>query len=131
MNRILKNYAAFVLLLLITSVTMAQEKRSVNAEEFQNGIESEAPTVLDVRRPDEFKKGHLPQAININWQNQRQFMEEAGKLDKSKPVYLYCLAGVRSSNAADWLINNGFTKVIDLSGGIDAWKKARKPLVKN
>ena len=109
---------------------MSQEKKSVKAEEFQKGIETEAPTVLDVRRPDEFKKGHLPQALNINWEDKQQFTAAAEKLDKSKPVYLYCLAGVRSSNAANWLVKNGFTKVVDLSGGINAWKKARKPLVK-
>ncbi len=130
MNRILKQCATFVLLLLITSVAMSQEKKSVNAEQFQKGIETEAPTVLDVRRPDEFKEGHLPQALNINWEDEQKFTAAAEKLDKSKPVYLYCLAGVRSSKAADWLVKNGFTKVVDLSGGINAWKKARKPLVK-
>ena len=127
----MKRNLIFAFLLFISGTVMSQETKSVRADEFEKGIKSEAPVVLDVRRPDEFEKGHLPDAVNINWQNKNEFVEKAGRLDKSKPIYVYCLAGVRSSDAAEWLVKNGFTKVIDLEGGIGAWKKARKPIVKD
>ena len=58
----------------------------------------------------------------------QQFEEKVKGLDKKSPVYVYCLAGVRSDKAADALIKKGFTKVVQLDGGIEAWKAASKPL---
>lgn len=50
-------------------------------------------------------------------------------MDKDKPVYIYCLAGSRSAAAADWMRKNGFKNVVKLTGGMNAWKKAGKPVV--
>jgi thioredoxin len=46
-------------------------------------------------------------------------------------VYVYCLAGGRSAAAADWMRQNGFKNVVELQGGINAWKGASKPLEGN
>lgn len=43
---------------------------------------------------------------------------------------MYCLSGVRSNSAMQWLYNNGFKKVYNLQGGINKWKQANMPLVK-
>lgn len=51
-----------------------------------------------------------------------------GTLDKSKPVLLYCASGRRSAAAREYLIEQGFTDVVDLQGGIRAWTAAGKPL---
>jgi rhodanese-related sulfurtransferase len=48
-------------------------------------------------------------------------------LDKTKPVYTYCHVGGRSSAAAKWLTEKGFT-VYNLVGGITAWQKAGRPV---
>jgi thioredoxin len=50
-------------------------------------------------------------------------------LDKSKPLYLYCLSGGRSKKAAAWAVKNGFAEVYNLQYGINAWMEARKPVV--
>src|SRR5262249_15129933 len=100
----------------------------VNAAEFEKGIQSKDVQVVDVRRPDEFKEGHIKSAVLANWQDQPQFEEKVKTLDKNKPVYVYCLAGVRSDKAADALLKKGFLKVVQLDGGIKAWKDAGKPL---
>jgi len=124
MKRILKAF----LLLFISAGASAQGKSSVNANDFEKAIQSKEAQIVDVRRPEEYKEGHIKGAILANWQDAAQFEEKTKSLDKNKPVYLYCLAGVRSSKAADALIKKGFTKVIHLDGGIEAWKAAGKPL---
>lgn len=114
--------------LLIGIGAHAQEKKLIDVEEFEKEIAQENVIVVDVRKPDEYAEGYIKPAINIDWQNQDEFEAKASMLDKNKRVYLYCLAGVRSAKAAEWLRKNGFTNVISLRGGIDAWKKAGKAL---
>lgn len=116
---------AFVLL-FVSGTAAAQNKTDVSPAEFEKGLQAKGVQLLDVRRPEEFKEGHLKGATLANWQDEKQFQAQAAKLDKSKPVYVYCLAGVRGDKAATWLIKNGFTNVVNLDGGIKAWKEAGK-----
>lgn len=124
----MKQFIKLALSLLISGTAFAQNKKAVSADEFENGIKKGDVIVLDVRRPEEFAEGHLKNAVNANWQNPDEFKAKATQLDKSKPVYVYCLAGARSDKAAQWLLKNGFKNVAGLEGGIQAWKDAGKPL---
>lgn len=124
----MKSIIRIALLLLVSGAAFGQHKRIINAEEFEKGIEKDQPLILDVRKPDEYAGGHIKNAVNIDWQNSEEFRSKVEKLDKSKPVYIYCLAGVRSEKAAEWLLRNDFNYVIGLEGGIEAWKKAGKPV---
>ncbi len=116
---------AFVLL-FVSGTAAAQNKTNVTPAEFEKGLQAKGVQLLDVRRPEEYKEGHLKGATLANWQDEKQFQAQAAKLDKSKPVYVYCLAGVRGDKAATWLVKNGFTNVVNLDGGIKAWKEAGK-----
>jgi rhodanese-related sulfurtransferase len=127
---IMKKLMNLAVALLFTGAAFAQDKKAVSATDFEKGIADKKAIVIDVRRPDEFKEGHIKGAINANWQNQEEFVAKTAKLDKSKPVYLYCLAGVRSDKAADYLIKSGFKQVVGLDGGIKAWNDAGKPVEK-
>lgn len=100
----------------------------VNAEAFEKGLTEEKVQVLDVRKASEYKTGHLKNALQADWTNKEQFFERVKYIDKDKPVYIYCLAGGRSSAAATWMRENGFRNVVELIGGINAWKNAGKPL---
>ena len=82
---------------------------------------------MDVRTPAEYQAGHLKNAFLANWNNQAEFMERVQALDKSKPVYTYCLSGARSGAATQWLRENGFS-AYNMEGGIAAWKRANKPV---
>ena len=124
----MKHIFKALLLMLISFSAAAQTKNVINADDFEKAVKEKGAQILDVRRPDEFKEGHLKGAIRANWQDQKEFLEQVGHLDKKKPVYVYCLSGVRSGKAADWLSENGFVQVTNLQGGIEAWKKAGKPL---
>jgi rhodanese-related sulfurtransferase len=101
---------------------------SANAEEFEKGIANENTRVLDVRTAGEYNAGHIKNALLADWNNKEQFTERIKYIDKNKPVYVYCLSGGRSAAAADWMKANGFATVINLEGGINAWKKNSKPL---
>jgi len=93
----------------------------INAREFKKKIEGNNTQLIDVRTPREFTDEHLNGAININYYKKALFHKEMAKLDKSKPVYVYCRSGVRSSKSAKILKKAGF-KVYDLKGGILDWK---------
>jgi thioredoxin len=94
------------------------EKQLINA----NGEQ-----LIDVRTPQEFEKYRITGAKNIDFRNP-DFQEKIEKLDKNKPVLIYCLAGPRSKAALDVFQKAGFKTVYELSGGINAWSKAGKPI---
>ena len=70
-------------------------------------------TLLDVRNPGEYERGHIDGAINIALDGIRDHLDE---LDKSKPVYVNCFSGMRSYIACRILSGSGFD-VYNLSGG--------------
>lgn len=95
-----------------------------------NGIDSKAfaekiaatpnPQILDVRTPEEFISGHIDNAKNINWLG-NAFVSDAEKLDKTKPVFVYCKSGARSQKAAEKLNTLGFKNIYQLDGGMLKW----------
>ncbi len=85
--------------------------------------------LLDVRTTEEFISGHLANSLNYDW-NSNDFPNQIGKLDKSKPVFVYCLSGGRSSSAARKMRADGFTTVYELDGGILQWRSAGLPETK-
>jgi thioredoxin len=113
---------------LIACSSPAQQNNSVNSEQFEKGMSAEGVQLLDVRTAGEFNSGHLKGALQANYNNDKEFKERVAALDKTKPVYVYCLSGGRSSAAADWMRANGFVNVVNLKGGIAAWKNANKPV---
>jgi thioredoxin len=85
--------------------------------------------ILDVRTTEEFTPQHLNQAKHIDW-NAPDFEKQTAKLDKSKPVLVYCLSGGRSAKAASKLQSMGFKEVYNLDGGIVKWNAEGLPTEK-
>jgi len=79
--------------------------------------------LIDVRTADEFSDQHLDKAQNIDW-NGDNFEAQVGKLDHSKPVFVYCMSGGRSKKASTKLAEMGFKKIYELNGGILKWNAA-------
>ncbi|WP_225752766.1 rhodanese-like domain-containing protein [Actinotalea sp. Marseille-Q4924] len=77
-------------------------------------------TVLDVRTPQEFAAGHLPDAVNID-SSAPDFADAVGRLPKDGRYLVYCQTSNRSGVATDRMVDLGFTDVYDLQGGIVAW----------
>jgi hydroxyacylglutathione hydrolase len=79
----------------------------------KNGLQ-----VVDVRSPEEWSGGHLPDAIHIPL---AQLPDRFGELDASAPIVLHCRGGGRSSIATSYLQSHGLANVSNLAGGFDAW----------
>ena len=121
-------YSLIVYSTLLVSCTSGQTSQTnLSATEFAEKIKAmpQAP-VVDVRTPEEFEKGHLVNSKNIDWNNSN-FEEQISKLDKTQPVFVYCLSGGRSSSAASKMRQDGFKQVYELNGGIMKWRAANLP----
>ncbi|GDX14250.1 MAG: molybdopterin-synthase adenylyltransferase MoeB [Ilumatobacteraceae bacterium] len=77
--------------------------------------------VLDVREPDEFEQGALPEVVHIP-RGHLEAQVETRIIDKSTPVVVYCAGGVRSAFAAKTLQELGYSNVVSMAGGFGKWK---------
>ncbi len=93
----------------------------LEASKYKEAISGSKVQLVDVRTAKEYQRGHIGNAINIDFFNAGEFQKSFEKLQKDKPVYLYCQSGNRSQKAARKLIQMGFEKVYDLKGGILRW----------
>ncbi len=109
------------------ATTSGAVKATVPADEFEKKLTGFGVQLIDVRTPGEFAGGHLNNALNIDIHSS-DFEQQLAKLDKSKPVLVYCKAGGRSASAADKMQEMGFTTIYNLDGGIMKWEAAGKPL---
>lgn len=112
------------LLVCMGGALQAQQPQQEDARTFAKDIQQPGVQVFDVRTAEEYNTGHLPKALQADYTNKPEFNERVKYLDKQKPVYIYCLSGGRSSKAAQWMRENGFTSVVELENGVNAWKQA-------
>jgi rhodanese-related sulfurtransferase len=84
--------------------------------------------VLDVRATGEFDAGHLPNARNIPL---AELDQRAGELPAGRPVIVCCNTGMTSAKGAAALRKAGREEVFNLDGGLNAWRQAGLPVVKN
>jgi rhodanese-related sulfurtransferase len=114
--------SSIVLIFTLISCSDAQQVKKLNAKEFKELMQKTPnKTILDVRTNGEVSQGVLPEATQIDYSSQN-FESQLNKLDKSKPVFVYCAMGGRSGGASGILAKKGFKNIYDLSGGINAWR---------
>jgi rhodanese-related sulfurtransferase len=101
---------------IILEVAPQELKRRLDA--------GERLTVLDVREPWEIAIASLAGTLNIPLQ---EVPARLGELDRNSDLVVMCHAGGRSRRAAEFLSARGFTRVANLSGGIDAWSRDVDP----
>ena len=128
-----KRILSFMMVFLISMVGCNEpaEGQSLDSpKEFQSFIEKNPDAqIIDVRTPEEYANGSIEGSVLINFYDS-DFKDRVQKLDKSKPVMVYCAAGGRSGKASKMLVSEGFTNVHDLKGGMGAWTSQGMP-VKN
>jgi len=126
-----KTIFSLFLLITITSLFVeAQTIKKLDPQNFEKQLkESKNPILVDVRTLGEYAQGHLANAVLIDIYSD-DFKSRVGKLDKSKPVFVYCKAGSRSGSAVGVFTEMGFKEIYDLSGGVTAWQRASKPIEK-
>lgn len=83
--------------------------------------------IVDVRRPAEWQDGHIESAVLMPL---NKLPTMTGSLDPSRPIAVHCKGGYRSSLAASILKQAGFTNVMNVIGGFDAWRACGLPEVK-
>ncbi|MGZ4725806.1 MAG: rhodanese-like domain-containing protein, partial [Ilumatobacteraceae bacterium] len=81
---------------------------------------------LDVREPDEYDQGAIPNAIHIP-RGHLESQVESRLLDKNAEVVIYCAGGVRSAFAAKTLQELGYTDASSMAGGFGKWKDEGRP----
>lgn len=115
---------------LIFDVSAQTAVQDVDALQFRKFVLSGNGTIVDVRTPQEFSRGHIEGATSINVAD-KSFVSKINLLQKDKPVYVYCLTGSRSHAAANYMAKIGFKEVYDLKNGVMAWRRNGFPLVQS
>ncbi len=110
-----------MLILLLLGVSFAQPTyTSVTVQELVNARETDF-LVLDVRQPEEFAVGHVPNAVLIPLGD---LQAKASEIPTDIPVYVICRSGNRSRQASKILVELGFQDVRNVDGGVLAWQEA-------
>ena len=89
---------------------------SVPAAEWQAWVEANQATILDVREPDEWELGTLPETLKISM---GEIMARIDEIDAVRPVLVVCRSGGRSQQVARFLTSSGF-QAANMAGGMKA-----------
>ena len=116
-----------IAILIISSFLLFQCKRSkegspqlISAHQMKELLERDSVQLIDVRTGEEFYKGHIENAQNIDFFS-ADFDLKMAALDNSKPLILYCRSGRRIAKSASKLADKDFMFIYDLKGGIIQW----------
>ena len=114
--------------LLSVSIASAEALPEIDVTAAAAQIQAMQIKVLDVREPSEFSTGVIQGAVLIPL---GQVEKRIGELDglKDRPMLVVCGSGGRSAEAIKVLSKHGFTKLQNMKGGMNAWRKASLPVV--
>lgn len=115
-------FAAF--LMILASCQPKNETAEITSVNDVGKIDfnDENNVLLDVRTPEEFNEGNIPNSVNIDY-NSEEFDSLIKDLDPDKTYYVYCQAGARSTKACGKLQEAGLKNVVNLKDGYAAYKK--------
>ena len=98
----------------------------INPKKWNKIISDKNTTLIDARKPFEYEVGTFKNSINPNINNFREFPKFLKKLNKNKPVAMFCTGGIRCEKASIFLEKRGFKNVYQLKGGILNYLKTIK-----
>lgn len=108
----------------MTSMSNQADVTEIDVLEAQKRVEDGA-VLVDVREQNEYDEAHIPGSRLAALSTLAQTYED---LPKDKPLIMQCRSGARSARAAAYLLENGYTDVVNLKGGILAWDEAGLPV---
>ncbi len=131
-----KLFLVCIAFIAITNVSKAQPKSStvvtnVSSERFKAIISSDNNgVILDLRTSEEItNKGYIKGAVQLDFLS-KDAEKQIDKLDKNKTYYIYCAAGGRSGDAAEYMQSHGFKRVYNLQKGFSEWIQKGFPIEK-
>jgi rhodanese-related sulfurtransferase len=96
---------------------------NLTQQQWTERLESDSNAIiLDVRTPEEFNSGKIPNSINIDIYKGQGFIYLVDELDKTKNFYVYCRSGARSGQACSVMNQMGIPNAYNLLGGIIEWR---------
>lgn len=125
-----KRIILFCGVLLVSAVVNGQDKvyRNLSVSEFSEKLESTSGEVLiDLRTPDEIKKGKIPGAVDLDYFD-KNFEAKVAKLDRNKTYFVYCQGGGRSGETLELMEKLGFKEVYNLQEGFTQWQQQKMPV---
>lgn len=114
---------------LMTGSLYGQEYEPLflETDQFSFSIDTQVYAIIvDVRLKQEYRRGHIPGAVNVNGSQALEAFSDT--LDLETPLYLYCVTSTRSKPAAERLSKKGFVYVYVLKPGFRGWKEERLPV---
>ncbi len=98
----------------------------VTVHDLKRALDEGSATVVDVREPWEADVAKIEGALLVPLS---VFAAQAQELPRDKPILIHCHHGGRSMQATQWLRRNGYDRVSNVAGGIDAWSREIDPAV--
>ena len=109
----------FLIFIFSCNFSDQQEINMISTSDLINFKEKDY-TLLDVRTADEFKVGYIPDAINIDYYS-NSFNKNLLSFEKNSKIIIYCRTNNRSVKTANILLDNGYTDIYVIEGGITSW----------
>lgn len=108
-----------IIVLIVWKMMPTKGVQSVSTDQLKELLKDKSKQFIDVRTPGEYKSQSIKQFQNIPL---NQLPGELSKLDKTKETFVICQSGMRSTKAANILKKAGFPNVINVRGGMSAWR---------
>jgi rhodanese-related sulfurtransferase len=120
--------AALVLLMIVEYLRLKRNNFLIATTDVIQLINRNNAVVLDIRPNEQYRKGHIIDAISLS---SKDILSAPSKIEKyrAKPIIIVCQSGIESQKIAPQLLKQGYN-AYSLSGGIRTWTEANMPLVK-
>lgn len=124
------SYIKFTLFFLFSFPIIAQHTQVLDVDSFQSSFRAEThKQLLDIRSHEKFAKGHIKNAVNIDFESDDFEKLVTAYFNKGQSIYIYAGSDFSSGNAQVFLKDLGFTKIKCLAGGFSEWVSKSKPYV--
>ncbi len=120
---------ASFLLLSVLSLGLSANVTTIPQQALLDKIASDTPLlILDVRTPEEYVEGHVPNAINIPHDEIKQQVSLIAQAEsEGKEIVVYCRSGRRAGYVESVLHSSGIRSLHHLEGDMNAWTKSNHP----
>jgi|ETNmetMinimDraft_35_1059890.scaffolds.fasta_scaffold03992_2 rhodanese-related sulfurtransferase len=124
-------YLAVLIFTVLLSACNSNDENAISVTEFASLVESKECLLIDVRSPDEYLSGHIDGSATIDFYSP-EFEHKFRFIDVNQCMLFYCSTGNRSGQAAHILKKElGFTNIVHLKDGLNAWEESGYELVED